>query len=105
MWEKFQSADRTALTVAGIVLIVVFFLSLNVLVGSQVRTARLDLTADARFTLSEGTREVLADIGEPISLRFYRSQSLDLLGPFYSAHAKRVEELLDEYVRLGLPFV
>ena len=75
MWEKLKSADRTVLTVAGIAAIVVFFLSLNVLVNSQVRTARLDLTADSRFTLSEGTREVLSEIGEQIALRFYRSKA------------------------------
>ena len=101
MLEKLRTIDRSVVTIAGIAAIVVFFLSLNVLVSSQVRNARLDLTTDSRFTLSDGTRQVLTEIGEPISLRFYRSQALDLLGPFYSAHAKRVEELLDEYARLS----
>ena len=101
MLDKLKAEDRAAVTTAGIAAIVVFFLSLNVLVGSQIRTARLDLTTDSRFTLSEGTRQVLGEIGEPISLRYYRSQALDLLGPFYAAHAKRVEGLLDEYTRIA----
>jgi ABC-type uncharacterized transport system involved in gliding motility auxiliary subunit len=99
--ERLKSIDRRLLTIGGILAAVVFFLSLNVLVDTGFTNARLDLTADSRFTLSDGTRETLAALKEPVSLRFYRSKQLDLLGPAYTSHADRVSDLLEEYVRLA----
>jgi len=101
MLDRLKAVDRRVLSVGGIVAAIVFFLSLNVLVGTLFTDARLDLTEDSRFTLAEGTHETLAALEEPVSLRFYRSQQLDLLGQVYSGYADRVSDLLEEYVRLA----
>lgn len=101
MLARLQTLNRTHLAIGGIVLAVVFFFSVNLLSSILFTTARLDLTEDARFTISEGTKDVLSGIEEPVSLRFYASRQLQQLGPFYSLHVGRVRDMLDEYARLA----
>ena len=97
MAGRFGSTDRGALALGVILLVLVFFFALNLLAGNLFRSARLDLTEDRLFTISDGTLQTLALLEEPVTLRYYRSKELDLLGPFYSSHAGRVEDLLSEY--------
>src|ERR1700676_3424647 len=69
----------------------------NIIAG-RFLTARLDLTSERLYTLSRGTRQTLARIDEPITLRFYYSTRLGDAVPAYGVYAQRVRELLDEYV-------
>jgi ABC-type uncharacterized transport system involved in gliding motility auxiliary subunit len=101
MIKKLIHADRNILAVGCIALAVVFFLSLNLASGAFLGTAQIDLTHDKLFTTSQGTKQVLADIDEPITLRYYRSGQIRELGPALASYAERVEQLLDEYVRLS----
>jgi ABC-type uncharacterized transport system involved in gliding motility auxiliary subunit len=97
MLDKLNALDRQRLGAIGIALAVVLFLAVNILAGVLLKSTRLDLTEDHLFTLSDGTRQVLAGIEEPVDLRFYYTDQLDDLGPYFSGHARRVEELLEEY--------
>ena len=101
MLRKLRQADRNRLGVLGIALAIVSFFAINILSDALFKSARLDLTADRLFTLSEGTKKVLSTIQEPIDLRLYYTAQLDELGPYFNAHARRVEELLAEYQRLS----
>ncbi len=101
MWAKIRNADRAALAWGSIALAIVFFLAFNALVNALFTGTRLDLTEDRLFTLSDGTREVLASLNEPIDLRLYYSEKFDEIGPDIARHADRVRELLDEYERLS----
>ena len=101
MLRKLRQADRNRLGVLGIALAIVSFFAINILSDALFKSARLDLTADRLFTLSEGTKKVLSTIQEPIDLRLYYTEQLDELGPYFNAHARRVEELLAEYQRLS----
>ena len=64
-------------------------------------SARLDLTEQKLYTLSEGTRNILAQLNQPVELELYFSQkaSADLVK--VRAYEQRVRELLDEYVMLS----
>jgi ABC-type uncharacterized transport system involved in gliding motility auxiliary subunit len=93
--------DRRRLGFAGIGLAVVLFLAVNLLAGAYLTSTRIDLTQDRLFTLSDGTKQVLASIQEPIDLRLYYTKQLDELGPYFTGHAQRVEELLATYRRLA----
>lgn len=93
--------DRNRLAVGGILLAVVFFLALNSLSNALFAGLGLDLTEDARFTVSDGTEEVLRSIDEPIALRLYVSREIEELGPSYANHAARAGELLDRYAELS----
>src|SRR5437763_6880398 len=81
-----------ALVCIGLMLIAV-----NLIAG-RFLTARLDLTGERLYTLSRGTRQTLARIDEPITLRLYYSTRLGDSAPAYGVYAQRVRELLDEYV-------
>ncbi len=92
-----KTATRSALTGLGILLAAVLFVAVNVLSGSLFQGMRLDLTSDRLFTLSQGTRAILAKIDEPIVLRFYYSERLGREIPSYGVYAQRVREMLEEY--------
>ena len=96
-----NNLDRGRLTWIGIGLLIILFFSLNLLARNTFTSTRLDLTSEGVYTLSEGTKEMLASIEEPIDLRFYYSDSLDDVGAYFSTHAGRVNELLGEYRRLS----
>jgi ABC-type uncharacterized transport system involved in gliding motility auxiliary subunit len=99
MADKSKMLDRNRLGAIGIALAVVLFFAVNILAGGLLRSTRLDLTEDKLFTLSDGTKRVLSTMEEPVDLRLYYSDRLDESGPYFSAHARRVEELLGEYQR------
>lgn len=101
MMDKIRNADRAALAWGTVALSIVFFLAFNALVNTVFTSTRLDLTEDQLFTLSDGTRDVLANLEEPIDLRFYYSEKFDEIGPDIARHSDRVRELLDEYERLS----
>jgi len=93
--------DRARLTWIGIGLAIILFFSFNLVARSVFTSTRIDLTSEGLYTLSEGTKEMLAGVDEPIDLRFYYSDSLAEAGAYFSTHAGRVEELLAEYRRLS----
>lgn len=97
--ERFHAflASRRGVAVAVLVLIVLIVASANI-VAARFLTSRLDLTAEHLYTLSQGTRNTLAKIDEPITLRFYYSTRLGDEVPSYGVYAQRVRELLDQYV-------
>ena len=86
---------------AAILLSVILFVSVNLLAQGLFSSTRLDVTQDRLYTLAPGTKEVLRGIDEPIRLRLYQSDRLSEFGPVYSAHAKRVGDLLQSYSRLS----
>jgi ABC-type uncharacterized transport system involved in gliding motility auxiliary subunit len=70
----------------------------NTLSRSLVRSTRLDLTQEKLYTLSPGTKNILRDLSEPITLRLFVSRKvLKDVTPML-AFAQRVQELLEEYV-------
>jgi ABC-type uncharacterized transport system involved in gliding motility auxiliary subunit len=68
------------------------------IVAARYATPRLDLTQEHLYTLATGTRQTLAKIEEPITLRLYYSVRLGDAVPAYGVYAQRVRELLDQYV-------
>ncbi len=90
-------ASRRAAAVVALVCIALMLVSANIIIA-RFFTARLDLTAERLYTLSPGTRHTVAQIDEPITLRFYYSNRLGDEVPAYGVYAQRVRELLDQYV-------
>ena len=84
-------------TIGGIVLAVAVFLALNMFANQALTRFRLDLTEQRLFTLSEGTRNVIAGLEEPVTLRLYVSRSLATRLPSVSGYVSRVRDLLEEY--------
>ena len=84
-------------TIAGIVLAVAVFLALNMFANQALTRFRLDLTEHKHFTLSEGTRNIVAGLDEPVTLRLYVSRALATRLPSVSGYVARVRDLLEEY--------
>ncbi len=79
----------------------VLFLAVNIISESLFRSARIDLTADGLYTLSEGTRKVLGNLEEPVTLRFFFSDKAATAYPGVKSYGGRVRDLLEEYVGLA----
>jgi len=97
-----KRALRSALAVICILVIsVCLILILNRLAGG----ARVDLTAERLYTLSEGTRNILAKLNQPVRLKLYYSRAAAMKGPeeirFYNTYYLYVRDLLEEYVKLS----
>lgn len=92
---------RRAYAIAAIVLAAIIFVALNIAAGTLLTTAKLDLTANGQFTLAQGTRNILANLKEPITLRFYFSKQVASEYASTTAYAKRVRDLLNEYAALS----
>jgi len=88
---------RSLISGAGLILAAALFFSANILADATLRGQRLDLTQGKLYTLSDGTRQVIRGIGEPISLRFYFSERLGQEIPSYAVYAARIREMLQEY--------
>ena len=58
---------------AGLLLIAVAFLAFNLLAGLGLGGARLDLTEQKLYTISEGTERILEGLQSPIELHFFYS--------------------------------
>jgi len=93
--------DRTALAVTALILAVVLFFAVNIFANAAFKNASLDLTEGGLYTLSPGTRHLLAGLKEPITLRFYYSKRLGDAAPTYAAYAARVRELLERYAAIA----
>ncbi|TNE37437.1 MAG: ABC transporter [Sphingomonadales bacterium] len=83
---------------AAIGLGLIMFLAINVFASVAFRAARLDLTEQHLYTLSSGTMETLSDLREPITLRFYFSESLIAESQLLQTYGAQVRSLLGEYV-------
>ncbi len=93
--------DRSKLALIGVVLAVTTFLAFNIFTNAALKGARLDLTEERLFTLSDGTRDILADIDEPITIRLFITKRLTELNPAHATYAARIRELLERYVDIG----
>src|ERR1700761_5884732 len=93
--------SRRVYALAATVLAVVIFVAINIAADTTLTTAKLDLTENGQFTLAKGTRNIIANLQEPITLRFYYSKQVASEYAQTAAYAKRVRDLLGEYQSLG----
>src|SRR5215467_7247217 len=79
----------------------VIFVCLNIVSAQIFRDARVDLTQQHLYSLSQGTRTLLAELKEPVRFRFFLSSGLAKQAPQLAAFAGRVRSLLDSYVAVA----
>ena len=93
-----RAKNRTVFAGVALVLGILLLISVNLLGNASFRNLRVDLTEDRLFTLSEGTHGLLGSLGEPLLLRLYFNQSLANEYPNIRDYARRVRNVLAEYV-------
>lgn len=91
--------NKTWLTTGGLVMAVVILLAVNILSNTFLTTSRLDLTDNGLYTLSKGTKNILSELDEPITVRLFISQKELTRLPALGSYATRVRNLLEEYQR------
>ena len=84
---------------AGLLLIALAFLLFNAFSGLVFTHARLDLTEQKLYTISEGTKTILEGLDKPIELDFFYSDEATKGLVALRNYARRVEELLRAYER------
>ena len=77
---------------------IALILLLSVLVVSFLPSLRIDLTEDRLYSLSDGTRNILASLSQPVELMFFYSDSATEDVPQLRTYGNRVQELLREIV-------
>lgn len=92
---------RRLYALAAIILAAVIFVGFNIALDASVTTARLDLTQSGRFTLSPGTKHIIENLQEPVTLKFFFSKQTASDYAQTRAYASRVRDLLGEYVALS----
>lgn len=88
-------------SIGGVVAMLVIIVAVN-LITSGLRQ-RIDLTKEQAYTLSDGTRAILAKLDTPVKIRFYCTQG-GTTSPetvFLKTYARKVEDLLTEYRQAG----
>lgn len=81
------------IAIAAALVVVNYVLSL----GKQ----RIDFTQDRQFSLSDGTRRVIANLKDPVKLKFYYTEGDETIPIQVRTFAKRVEDLLGEFRQLA----
>jgi ABC-type uncharacterized transport system involved in gliding motility auxiliary subunit len=94
-----MTMNTRTLSIAGLIVALVLLFAVNILSNTVFTAARVDLTENRLFTLSDGTRNILADLNEPITIRLYLSERLARTLPAINSYATRVKGLLGEYER------
>ena len=70
------------------------FSALNTLLFGRLR---IDFTEGRLYTVSDGTREIIAGIGEPVDMYFFFSDKATREAAPLRTYARRVREVLEEY--------
>ena len=68
---------------------------------ARLANVQLDLTQGQLYTLSPGTRQILAGLKEPVTLRLFYSRQLGSTVPAYGTYADHVREMLREYAAVS----
>jgi ABC-type uncharacterized transport system involved in gliding motility auxiliary subunit len=80
-----------------VILLASLFFALVVLNNQLLGSARLDLTENQVYSLSQGSKKILSDIDEPINLYLFFSDKSSKSMTSLRNYASRVESLLEEY--------
>ncbi len=80
---------------AGVLLALGVLITLNLVLRPM--RIRVDVTEDKLYTLSDGTKQLLGELGRDVTLKFYFSRSNDRLPVPMKNFASRCRDLLTEY--------
>lgn len=90
---------RVLTSAAGILALAVLLVCINLI--ARALYVRFDVTADQMYSLSRGTRDMLKNLPEDVTLKLFYSRALGNQDSYMKAYADRVLDLLREYVNYG----
>ncbi len=92
-----KTLETILYSTGGVLAMGLILVAFNVISGAF--KTRADLTKEKAYTLSAGTRAILAKLDTPVRIRFYctHTETATPETVFLKSYAKRVEDLLSEY--------
>lgn len=90
---------KKLLGTAGLLILLVILVSVNMISNAALKGVKADLTEGKLFTVTQGTKNILRNLPDPITLRYYFSEKLTNNNPQVADYGKRVREFLQEYER------
>ncbi len=94
--------NRTLRAIIGVVLILIIAFSAISICQGLGRRCKLDITEQKLYTLSPGTKAILARLNQPIKAKLYYAKTAAMQGPdqirFFNNYYEYVKSLLEEYV-------
>jgi ABC-type uncharacterized transport system involved in gliding motility auxiliary subunit len=85
----------------SLALLAMIFVAAIMASNTLLRGVRIDLTENNLYTISDGTRELLSSINEPINLYLFFSDEETADLPYLRGYANRVRETLEEFARVS----
>ncbi len=95
MSENKKSFKKPLFSIGGLVVIFVIVILVNVLFARV--NLRVDATEDNLYSLSEGTKEILDNLKQDVTIKLFYSRSHEDLPPNLKTYAGRVLDFLSEY--------
>ncbi len=91
------AARQKALAFASLGILLIGFIAAVIASNTLLTGIRLDLTENRLYTLSDGTRSLVANLNEPVNLYFFFSEQSSEDIQILRDYANRVSEMLDEF--------
>ena len=96
-----KKVSKNKLLKIAILLSVISFFGVNIIANNILKSFRFDMTSNNLFSLTEGTKNLISNLNEPIHLRLFMSSSIVELAPQLSNYANRVESILNAYKNIS----
>ena len=92
-----EQKNRSVFSAGILALLAVLFVTLTILSSVLLKGMRFDLTENGLYTLSDGTRNILKDMDEPVNLYLYFSEDVSRELPQFRSYARWAGEMLEEF--------
>jgi ABC-type uncharacterized transport system involved in gliding motility auxiliary subunit len=86
---------KALLSVTGLAVLFLILVLVNIM--ASYANVRWDATEDKSYSLSKGTENILASMTQPVTVKFFYSQSNPNIPAHIKLYARRVEDFLREY--------
>jgi len=89
--------NKSIYSIGSLLLLLLLFVTISMLSGTLLKGMRADLTENGLYTLSDGTRNILQELEEPVNLYLFFSQAASSDLPQIRSYARRVDEMVEEF--------
>jgi len=93
-----QKKHKYILSFLAILAFLIILININFFIDTYVNV-RVDVTKDKLYTLSSGTINILNNLKQTVTIRFYRTYNKNRMPVALRTYASRIKSLLYEYVK------